>query len=471
MSLSKSEQEQFTLLTSEKKYKSLHRPALIGDGILSFTPDEQKDYIKIFEEASCSLTVFIPASGAASRMFKHLHNLPSTEDLLTQEFLKNLRSFAFFRMLDGKFKESMGTSLNAPLSDSELIKLKEILFSDNGFNFRNLPKGLVPFHMYSNESRTAFEEQLNEASYYGFKNNSLDVHFTIPLGYTEIVDDLIKEFLKSKKWSSVNVGYSHQMAETNTICLNSVNAVYALENGLPLKRPGGHGSLIHNLDTIESELIFIKNIDNISTSNNHKKTSLWKKVLGGVCIEHQKIIHDYIIALQRGKEKINEIISYLNATFGYDCEGLGREGLIELLRRPLRVAGMVLNLGDPGGGPFFIEHKGEISLQIVESAEIDLTNPLQHEIFKSSTHFNPVDLVCAVRDESGAKYDLLKFVDKSAYFTSKKDYGGDEIKILEWPGLWNGAMAKWHSIFVEVPDYTFSPVKTVNDLIKKPHQS
>jgi hypothetical protein len=360
------------------------------------------------------------------------------------------------------------------------------MLDENGLNYSALPKGLLPFHKYSDHSITAFQEHLLESTLYASSNGKANLHFTVSekhhLLFSELLN-LIKEDIEQKTNTTFNVSFSYQKEETETVALTSNDTVYRTEDDSILFRPAGHGALLENLNDLDNDIIFIKNIDNIVVLDKNIEVSNYKKLLAGVLLEVQKEVFDYLYKLDEASSTEADFklmalfLRYrLNVTIVSDFDTYTFEEkttyLRENLNRPIRVCGMVKNEGEPGGGPFWVkDENGKISLQIVEFAQIDFTNKNQQALVYKATHFNPTDLVCGVKNYKGEKFNLLDFVDPEAAFITMKTQNGTDIKALELPGLWNGSMAYWNSIFVEVPLDTFNPVKTVNDLLKPAHQA
>ena len=347
------------------------------------------------------------------------------------------------------------------------------------------PKGLLPFHNYSGQSTTAFEEHLKEGALYASSSGNSRLHFTVSEQHEDMFMDLyssVKEDLSGKTGVTFIVNFSRQKPSTDTIAVTPDNDPFRNEDGTMLFRPGGHGALIENLNDQNADIIFIKNIDNVVVETYADQIAFSKEVLGGLLISLQDKAHRYAAWLDKNDlegKQLNEIIDFLtselNVRFASNFTSFSIAEQIEILRdkinRPIRVCGMVKNEGEPGGGPFWIrDQHGHISLQIVESAQVDQSDTEQTAIFERSTHFNPVDIVCGLTNYKGEKYNLLNFVDEKQGFISEKSKDGKALKALELPGLWNGAMAYWNTVFVEVPLITFNPVKTVNDLLRPPHQ-
>jgi len=346
--------------------------------------------------------------------------------------------------------------------------LSDLILKPSGLNYANSPKGLVPFHKVET-SLNPFQVHVNEAVKYACKNGKIQIHFTVSPSHRMQVEEMLAAYIATLNRGDITVGYSVQRPETDTVALDMAREMVRDELGNTFFRPGGHGALIYNLNEIDSDVIFIKNIDNVVKESAQEMQSRWKQILGGYLVKLSKKIFHFQRQVDEGIYS-DEAMSFLSDTFGY--ANLSESNLKELLFRPIRVCGMVINQGQPGGGPFYVKDKNTgTSLQIVEAAELDKTNSNHIKALKIATHFNPVDIVCGVKNYKSEKYDLSEFIDKNSFFTSIKNYKGKEIKTLELPGLWNGAMANWNSVFVEVPTETFNPVKTVNDLLKESHQN
>ena len=475
---------------------SLQKPALIGDGIVRLSEDMQQRLVQAYREAMDGLEVlkFTPASGAASRMFKALFGFleafdPQNDSLDTylaqasngpvRFFKEHLEEFPFYDKVRGNLSEvpeSDGAYLHAFISE---------LLGEEGLNYGFYPKGLLPFHNYNEQLTTPFEEHLWEAAAYARKAGRARLHFTISPQHQELFES---EFNKVGKRVSGETGcsfvvdYSFQRPSTDTLAVTPENEPFRDKEGHLLFRPGGHGALIENLDEQDADLLFIKNIDNVVVRDQLETIAHWKEILGGLLVELQREVFNYIGILESGELHADQLLgireyleAHLNVRFSDSFAGFSIEDQVAVLRdklnRPIRVCGMVKNEGEPGGGPFWVQDgQGHDSLQIVESAQVDMTRPEQKEIFEASTHFNPVDIVCGVRDAKGSKYNLMNFVDSRQGFITGKTYEGRPLKALELPGLWNGGMAYWNTVFVEVPVSTFNPVKTVNDLLKPAHR-
>lgn len=483
---------QIDLFKKGVKPIQLHEPATAGNGIDIIA--DFKKYISYYEKAKVKITKFIPASGAASRMFKSLYefveknetnnNLQITEFKEVKQFFDSIRNFAFYDELNQLLIKEGG--IDKLSEQGNYVTVLRSFLESEGLSYGNLPKGLLKFHLYpDNSARTPFEEHLVEGALYAKSANRIvNLHFTVSPehldSFKKIASAVVKQY-ETKYEVKYNIDFSIQKSSTDTIAVNSDNTPFYDSDGTLLFRPGGHGALIENLNEIDSDLIFIKNIDNVVKENYLTTTIEYKKVLAGKLIEVQQLIFSLIEELKKNPsdEIIKKAVYFLKTDLhlGEKCIDIKLKGeklikaIIDRLNRPIRVCGVVKNQGEPGGGPFLVKSENEcVSLQIVESSQVDSNDKEQLSILHSATHFNPVDIVCSVKDYSGKKFDLRKFVDNDTCFISSKSKSGKELKALELPGLWNGAMAFWNTIFVEVPVETFNPVKTVNDLLRKSHQ-
>lgn len=480
----------------------LQKAAVVNDGILEITKDKSQDFIDLYESKKQELDIlkFVPASGAATRMFKFLHeflqefdpvvdsfnsfvNKKKARDLFA--FFVGIEKFPFYTDIIEDLQKEDSNWPALPDREKKLRFVRKMLFKD-GFNYSSMPKGLVPFHKYSNFTATAFEEHLHEASGYATSQNKAKLHFTIA---PEFKDDFKQEFqriqdkVEEKTGVQFDISFSYQQPDTDTIAVDLKDNPIIDEKGNFFFRPAGHGALLENLNRLDADLIFIKNIDNVTVTTFKDKVAFYKKMLAGLLLDVQKRSFEYLGQLDQStpsKELLEEIEKFiqnqLQARLPLEYHKYKTEYQLEAVRnrlnRPLRVCGMVKNEGEPGGGPFWVLNEtGQPSLQIVESAQVDQDNHQQRKIVSNCTHFNPVDLVCGVRDYKGNKFDLTKFRDLETGFITRKSRIGQELKAQELPGLWNGSMAHWNTIFVEVPLITFNPVKTVNDLLKPAHQA
>ena len=472
----------------------LKRAAVVGDGIYRFSKEEEKELVATYTKNSKQLDVlkFVPASGAASRMFKALFSfldaynpkeetldayIERTKDRDIKVFAHDLENFPFYADVKSRLKVSGGSR------GEEVYAFVNELLNENTLNYGFYPKGLLPFHQYGADTVTPFQEHLKEGALYASSNGESQMHFTISEQHEAMFNfelNEVREKVTQDTKTIFHVDYSFQKSATDTIAVDMANNPFRNADGSVLFRPGGHGALIENLNDQDADIIFIKNIDNVAVMRDADAVAESKKILAGVLLGTQQNAFAYTKKLQNGTtDTLNEISQFvetkLNASLPEGYSDMSRQDqvntLLLKLQRPIRICGMVKNEGEPGGGPFWIINaKGERSLQIIESAQIDMDNSEQVTILKNSTHFNPVDLVCGVRNYRGEKYNLLDFIDHKQGFITGKTKDGKELKALELPGLWNGAMAYWNTIFVEVPLVTFNPVKTVNDLLKPSHQ-
>ena len=470
----------------------LDAAASIEKGIMAPAENEVKTYLEAwdtYKEGEKTIVKLVPASGAASRMFKNLfeflgadYHTPKTD--FEKKFFDHIHSFAFFNDLNAACMDNTGKTIDALISEKNYKPVVANLLEAAGLNYGALPKGLLKFHRYADGVRTPLEEHLVEGALYAAgKTGKVNVHFTVSTEHRELFTKLVEEKVAvyAKKYGvEFNVSFSEQKPSTDTVAADMENNPFR-DNGKLLFRPGGHGALIENLNDLDADVIFIKNIDNVVPDRLKDDTVTYKKLIAGVLVTLQKQAFKYLELLDGGKythAQLEEIIRFLQQDLCCrkpDLKDLEDAELVIYLRqklnRPMRVCGMVKNVGEPGGGPFLAYNSdGTISLQILESSQIDMNDAAKKEMFEKGTHFNPVDLVCAVRDYKGNKFDLVKYVDKATGFISYKSKGGKDLKALELPGLWNGAMSDWNTVFVEVPLSTFNPVKTVNDLLREQHQ-
>ncbi len=473
-------------------FLKIEAAASIGKGIMSPTENEMNKYLSTWDTylTGCHKIVkFVPASGAASRMFKNLYSFldadydkPTTE--FEKEFFENIKKFAFKKELCNACKTNDGKCVTCLMDNGEYKKIVENLLEEKGLNYGHLPKGLLLFHSYEEGPRTPMEEHLVEAAMYAQSEGQANVHFTVSHEHLELFKKKVAEKIDmyaEKFGVKYNISFSEQKANTDTIAANPDNTPFRNEDGSLLFRPGGHGALIENLNDIDADVIFIKNIDNIVPDRLKGETVKYKKLLAGILVDLQTRAFNYLKLLDTGNythAQLEEIIRFLQRDLccrRNDIKELEDAELViylhNKLNRPMRVCGMVKNVGEPGGGPFLCYNQdGTISPQILESSQIDKSNEKYVQMFKEGTHFNPVDLVCATKDYKGNTFHLPDYVDRSTGFISSKSKNGRELKALELPGLWNGAMSDWNTVFVEVPIETFNPVKTVNDLLREQHQ-
>jgi hypothetical protein len=461
----------------------LQAPATAGGGIRVLSERQIEECISGFTQAQGEGRVmkFVPASGAASRMFHALHLFAqSVEDVtapdpVVEEFFHHLDRFAFTEILWDAC-EKQGLDRKALTHAEGRKRLIQILLGPQGLNYEKLPKGLIPFHAYPDGARTAFEEHLAEGlQYIGDLQGKVRIHFTVSREHRQKVSDFLSENLSHYEslGGKFQLSYSEQKASTDTIAVDLANKPFRLEGGSLLFRPGGHGALLENLSECGGDIVFIKNIDNVTHDRWKPLVTRYKKALGGLLVQIQFQLFSYLQELESGPvapQRLDEIRRFIEVELGFRGASLASQASIHhILHRPLRVCGMVPNRGEPGGAPFWVEGES-LSLQIVESSQVNRQDPDQWHLFQSSTHFNPVDLVCGLRDHRGRAFDLRRFRDQEAVFISEKTHGGRALKALELPGLWNGGMAHWNTIFVEVPVEIFAPVKMVNDLLRPQHQ-
>ena len=489
----------------------LDRPCTAGDGIRRLDEAE----VSAAEAAHASaardgrLGKFVPASGAASRMFKGLLAMAGDEGPVDRRgieekaragsadareclaFLDGVDRFAFHEELQAALARAGLGSPRELIEQGRVRELLDVLLTKRGLDYAALPKGLIQFHRYPGECRTPFAEHLVEAALSARDAAGVcRLHFTVSSEHRERFHAQLKQIAPSfeeRHAARFEVGFSVQERSTDTIAVDLENRPLRTGDGRLLFRPGGHGALIENLGALDGDLVYIKNIDNVVPDDRKALTIKWKKVLAGVLVELQASVFRQLSSLggarsgpggPAGREAIDRALGFVRDVLalplpaGMDSADPARQlaYLTRLLDRPMRVCGMVRSEGDPGGGPFWVlGGDGSLSPQIVEHAQLD-GSAEQEAIYRSSTHFNPVDLVCGLRDSRGKPFDLRHFVDSSKVFLSRKSSGGRELKALEHPGLWNGAMADWITVFVEVPAATFTPVKTVGDLLRPEHQ-
>jgi hypothetical protein len=470
------------------------RPATANDGIKVLTNDETAKYAAVLDNSitdGTKVSKFVPASGAATRMFKDLYqyienptvlrNLPSDHPIV--RFTELLTHFAFFPIIYENLK--LYNLENVHVRKSKVNEIINLVLNPEGLNYGKLPKGLIHFHRYGDIIRTAMEEHLVEGSQYAANANAMvNVHFTVsPEHENWFKTKLYQEgpSIENQYEIGLDVSFSFQKPHTDTLAATPNNEPFRNDAGLLVFRPGGHGALIENLNELVADVIFIKNIDNVVPEHLLPTTVQYKKALGGILVNLSNAVHSYLKQLDKSVNEtiIEEIVGFIkNELFAstpkaFKNLSLSEKGeyLKKYLNRPIRVCGMVKNEGEPGGGPFWVmEKSGQETLQILESSQFNLKDSHQEAQLKAATHFNPVDLVCCPMDYKGNKFDLTKFADPETGFISEKSLSGKNLQALELPGLWNGAMANWITLFAEVPIETFNPVKTVNDLLRPQHQ-
>ncbi|MBQ8657243.1 MAG: DUF4301 family protein [Prevotella sp.] len=470
----------------------LEAAASIDRGIVAPGEKERQAYVKAWEDYKASgrkVVKFVPASGAASRMFKDMfafvdadYDVPTTP--FEKQYFDNIKKFAFYDALNAACVKNEGKDIPTLLEEGKYKAVAAQMLHAEGLNYGQLPKGLLLFHHYDDGARTPMEEHLVEGALYAASEGEAHVHFTVSHEHMELFRQKVAE--KADKFAAkygikYDITFSEQKPSTDTVAANADNTPFRNDDGSLLFRPGGHGALIENLNDIEADVIFVKNIDNVVPDRLKAETVEWKQVIAGVLVTLQQRAFNYLRLLDTGKythEQVEEIIRFVQQDLccrKADIKQLEDAELVIYLRkklnRPMRVCGVVKNVGEPGGGPFLTYNQdGTVSLQILESSQIDKSNKEYMEMFTKGTHFNPVDLVCAVRDYKGQPFNLPDYVDPTTGFISSKSKSGKELKALELPGLWNGAMSDWSTVFVEVPLGTFNPVKTVNDLLREQHQ-
>ena len=467
--------------------------ASVGNGIENIIYENQQKLVNYYESKKDNLDIvkFVPASGAATRMFKILHQYletfnPEKEKLnsylnignkeMISIFISSIKDFAFISPLRRKIRE-LYPDYKRGKKGLRIYRLIETLLEEKGLNFNNLPKGLIPFHKYKKYATTAFEEQLYEAAFYASVKDDVYLHFTFSQKHVPFFKEKSKAIMNrvTKKTKTVfHISYSFQKKETDTIAVNKNNFPFRDEQGMLIFRPSGHGALLNNLNEVDADIIFIKNIDNVVAEEYVEGIAFYKKVLAGKLLWLQEKIFLYLKKISNEKcsqESLREIKSFLWNELNIKDIPNEIQNIERILNRPLRVCGAVKNTGATGGGPFWVKNKnGTTSLQIVEISQINTQESHQESIVNEATHFNPVDIVCGIRNYKGGKFDLSKYTDPKSGIITKKSLGGKSLKALELPGLWNGAMAEWNTVIIEVPLYTFNPVKTINDLLKKEHR-
>jgi len=460
----------------------LDRPATLGDGLRRIEPAEVPGLTAAYEHAQRAGRVmkFVPASGAASRMFSDLV-LAQQEgigpDSPAARFLDQIEHFAFAAELDGELQRR-GSSLAACRASADHRAILSALLDSDGLALADRPKGLVPFHHHGDTVRTPFAEHVEEAIRLTLDDHGQGrLHFTVPTAWRGVIAAHLEQIVAARG-VALQIELSEQRPETDTVSLDAAGLPLRDGNGALVFRPGGHGALLANLQRVEGDIVTIKNIDNVVPDRAKADTIQYKVLLGGLLVALHERAVGFLRRLEAGAATaalLDEIESFLQLELNRPLAVLQNpaaraERAQRLLDRPLRVCGMVRNEGEPGGGPFWVHASdGAISLQVVEGAQVDATRPGQTAIFAQATHFSPVDFLCAVRDHRGRQYDLPSFVDPTTGFVSHKSKDGVELRALELPGLWNGSMAHWNTVLVEVPITTFSPVKTVLDLLRPEH--
>ena len=473
-------------------YLKLAGAASPKQGITIPSAKEQANYIKAWKKylgRDGKVVKFVPASGAASRMFKDLFafldgesNTPDNDFM--RNFFEHIHTFAFFDALDAACQKNEGKGIDGLVADGKYKAVVSNLLESKGLNYGKLPKGLLLFHNYPEGARTPLEEHLVEGALYAAANGVVNLHFTVSPEHRALFEALVqdKKAAYEQKFNvRYDISFSEQKPSTDTVAATADNEPFRTADGTILFRPGGHGALIENLNDLDADVVFIKNIDNVVPDRLKDDTITYKQLIAGVLVTMQQKTFEYMELLESGEythAQLEGIIRFMRDDLGIrnpQIKYLEDADLViymkSKLNRPIRVCGMVKNVGEPGGGPFLVYNSdGTLSLQILESSQIDKQNADYVKMFQEGTHFNPVDLVCGLKDYKGDSYNLPDFVDPQTAFISSKSKDGKELKALELPGLWNGAMSNWNTIFVEVPLSTFNPVKTVNDLLRAEHQ-
>lgn len=484
-------------------FAQIEKAATIGDGIIQVNEAELAAYIDTYHEKSRHLDVykFVPASGAASRMFKALFAFMADYKGSSEEyeafladkgsksmyaFFNQIKDFAFYTDLKNTIAKN-GGDIDKLIANKDFSAVLKALLTDEGLDYGSLPKGLLKFHNYDSDNRTPLEEHLVEgANYCKGDDKKVFLHFTVSpqhrAKFLELIE-AIKADYEAKYDSEFIISLSEQHPATDTIAVNMDNTPFRLEDGSILFRPGGHGALLQNVDALDADLVFIKNIDNVVPDRIKETTYQYKKVLGGVLLAYQERIFNYLRQLEGVETADAALIAEIENFFTQELATVSPETyqdlpasaktkyLFDKLNRPIKVCGMVKNEGEPGGGPFWTRNSDDtISLQIIESAQINKDDATQLAIMQNSSHFNPVDLACGLKNYKGETFELLNFRDPNTGFIAYKSKDGRELKAQELPGLWNGAMADWNTLFVEVPIITFNPVKVVQDLLRPQHQ-
>ena len=467
-------------------FLKLEAAAAIGHGIVAPDATAGRKYVETWQQykaAGRKVVKFVPASGAASRMFKDMfafvdadYDKPTTD--FEKKYFDNIQKFAFYQELDAVCQKNEGKGIKELMAAGNYKAVAANMLKAEGLNYGQLPKGLLLFHNYPEGPRTPMEEHLVEGALYAASNGEAHVHFTVSHEHMELFKQKVAQkadYYAKKYGIHYDISFSEQKPSTDTVAANPDGTPFRNSDGSLLFRPGGHGALIENLNEIDADIIFVKNIDNVVPDRLKQDTVAWKQIIAGVLVSLQQKAFEYLRLLDAGANdaQLKEIAEFVERCLCVNPMGakVDADYLRKKLNRPMRVCGVVKNVGEPGGGPFLTYNQdGTVSLQILESSQIDKSNKEYMEMFTKGTHFNPVDLVCAVKNYKGEAFDLPKYVDPTTGFISQKSKSGKELQALELPGLWNGAMSDWSTVFVEVPLSTFNPVKTVNDLLRDQHQ-
>lgn len=490
-------ERQIRLFERGVDYVQLIKPATSGEGIEALDEEQEETLIDLYETGMEDKTVikFVPASGAASRMFKDLFNAmeelekSDSPDVIDNnkklyDFFSQLEEYPFYEDLKTAIEQN-DKNINELFEDKKYRTLLEFILTERGINYGVLPKGLLKFHQYPEGARTALEEHYEEASLYlTDPKAAVNLHFTVSPEHLSLFTNLtevLNEKYRNSQGLLFNVSFSVQKLSTDTLAVDLQNKPFRIKDESLLFRPGGHGALLENLNELDEDIVYIGNIDNVSPDQMKDLKIRYKKILGGFLLKKTERIHNILNRIEKGERgealrtRILEVVDEISPEAAQELKRLHNdlfnENAYKFLNKPVRVCGMVKNVGEPGGGPFWIrDEAGKMSKQIIESSQIDMDDQAQKEIFQSSTHFNPVDLVCYIRNHKGERFNLTEFADPSMAFISRKTKNGRELKALEHPGLWNGSMAGWLTWFVEVPLETFTPVKTVFDLMRPEHR-
>ena len=482
--------EQLERFATGFPYLKINAVATVGNGIVRLSADEVAECVaewNQFQKSGGTVEKFVPASGAASRMFKNVFefvtaNKPAPETDFEKKFFAGIHNFAFYPALNEACVKTTGKDIDSLVAEGRYVEVAKALIYPEGLNYGALPKAVLEFHAVAGGAHTPLEEHLEEGAQYAADlNGNVNIHFTVSPEHRKVFESLIAAKVPGmeKEWGvKYNVSMSEQKASTDTVAVTMDNQPYR-EKGNLLFRPAGHGALIENLNDINADVIFVKNIDNVVPRKLREVTVEYKKVIGGYLVKIQKQVAAYLAKLNAGTytdADLKEMVAFTENTLSIKADApVAADAVVEYLKgkfnRPIRICGVVKNDGEPGGGPYLAYNAdGTYSPQILEAAQIDSSKPEAVELMKSGTHFNPVDLVCYVKDVEGKKFNLKGYVDKNTGLISEKSKSGVVIKALELPGLWNGSMSDWISVFVEVPIETFNPVKTVNDLLRAQHQ-
>ena len=490
---------QIELLLQPPAPITIDRPCTVGDGIERLAESDHEELLRLHHEASQAGAChwFVPASGAASRMFKDLlapapppvpersKKKKPVENLALNEFLREIRKLPFYPDLERVLSARGGATLSALIELGDHGRIIEAMLSPAGLGFGELPKGLMPFHAYDDVTCTAFEEHLVEAGQVvRDAAQRCRLHFTVSPAHMDgfhALFEKVRSRYELQLGVHLEVGFSVQSQATDTLSLDLDGKLFRDEEGSLLIRPGGHGALLENLEKLGAGVAFLKNIDNVTNAQRNTATVLWSRLLIGLLTRIQRRAHELMRRLEAdtGAAPVTESLEFARTSLGCTPHAgvvasspeRARSLAVALLHRPLRVCGMVPNSGEPGGGPFWVKGRdGQASLQVVEGAQLEGSRA-KKKLLAGATHFNPVFMACGLRDHKGQAFELPSFVDPDAVIVARKSHAGRELITLERPGLWNGAMAHWNTIFVEVPPEVFNPVKTVNDLLRTQHQA